>query len=102
MCMLRGGCVYIMTNKSHSVLYTGVTSDLIQRVQQHMSSHYPNSFTSKYNVYKLVYYHSFNTIEEAIGEEKRIKGGSRKKKVALIESINPGWEDLWEKEVSKW
>ena len=100
--MQRGGTVYIMTNNHHTVLYTGVTSDLIIRVQQHVSKLHPSSFTAKYNVEKLVYYFNYPTIEEAIAEEKRIKAGSRKKKIILIESINPFWEDLWIKEVSKW
>jgi len=100
--MYRGGFVYIMTNANNTVLYTGVTSDLVQRVQQHKGSVYETSFTAKYNVYKLVYYNSFSSIEDAIAEEKRIKGGSRKKKIDLIESINPLWEDLWIKEISKW
>lgn len=77
--MIRGGCVYIMTNKNHTVLYTGVTSDLIVRIQQHISKFYLYSFTSKYEVNKLVYYSFYPTIEEAINEEKRIKGGSREK-----------------------
>jgi putative endonuclease len=100
--MQRGGCVYIMTNKNHTVLYTGVTSELIARVQQHMSKLHFSSFTAKYNVDKLIYYAFFPTIEEAITEEKRIKGGIREKKIKLIESINPLWEDLWIREVSKW
>ena len=91
-----------MNNKHHTVLYTGVTSNLIARVQQHASKAKPGSFSAKYNAEKLVYYAFFPTIEEAIAEEKRIKAGSRKKKKTLIESINPLWEDLWEKEVSKW
>ena len=100
--MQRGGCVYILTNKHHTVLYTGVTSDLISRIQQHISKFQPTGFTAKYNVQKLVYYCFLLTIEEAIAEEKRIKGGSRQKKIDLIESLNPHWEDLWIKEVSKW
>ena len=100
--MKRGGCVYILTNKYHKVLYTGVTSNLIKRVPEHASKEKPRAFTAKYNVNKLVYYASFPTIEEAIAEEKRIKGGNRKQKIALIESMNPLWEDLWEREVSKW
>ncbi len=100
--MKRGGCVYILTNKHHTVLYTGVTSNLIKRVPQHASKEKPRAFTARYNVEKLVYYASFHTIEEAIAEEKRIKAGSRKQKIELIESIKPNWEDLWEKEVSKW
>jgi putative endonuclease len=100
--MKRGGCVYIMTNKSNNVLYTGVTSDLIARIQQHISKIHFSSFTAKYNIEKLVYYSFFSTIEEAITEEKRIKGGSREKKIQLVESVNKLWEDLWKKEISKW
>lgn len=88
------GFVYIMTNKNDSVLYTGVTSDLIGRVLKHKSKRYPNSFTSKYNVDKLVYYEKFDSIGEAILREKQIKAGPRKKKVELINSLNPEWDDL--------
>jgi len=91
-----------MTNKNNTVLYTGVTSDLIARIEQHISKIHFSSFTSKYNIEKLVYYSFFSTIEEAITEEKRIKGGSREKKIKLAESINPLWEDLWKTEISKW
>jgi len=91
-----------MTNKHNTVLYTGVTSDLIARIQQHRNRDYPKSFTCKYNVTKLVYYKTYSRIEEAIAEEKRIKGGSRKQKIDLISSLNPVWEDLWDKEVSRW
>jgi len=100
--MTRGGFVYIMTNPIHSVLYTGVTSDLISRMQQHIYKYYPDSFTAKYNVTILVYYQFYSTIIEAILEEKRIKAGSRKQKLQLINSINPEWNNLWEKEVSLW
>ncbi|RFZ93054.1 GIY-YIG nuclease family protein [Mucilaginibacter conchicola] len=61
--MQRGGCVYIITNKQHSVLYTGVTSDIIGRIYQHKNKIYPNSFTSKYNCDKLVYYFFYSHIE---------------------------------------
>jgi putative endonuclease len=94
--MERGGTVYIMTNKHNTVLYTGVTSDIVSRVIEHHEKYYPQSFTAKYNVNKLVYYRTFTSIEEAIMEEKRIKGGSRAKKIALINSINPSWKDLAE------
>ena len=100
--MEKGGAVYIMTNALKSVLYTGVTSNLSARVQQHKNKFYLFSFTSKYNAVHLVYYKSFPSIEEAIMEEKRIKAGSRKQKCALINSINPEWKDLWDEEVSKW
>jgi putative endonuclease len=100
--MQKGGCVYILTNKSRTVLYTGVTTDLIARMQQHISKEHPSSFTARYNVDTLVYYSFFPTINEAISEEKRIKGGSREKKIKLIELMNPLREDLWKKEVSNW
>ncbi len=92
----QGGCVYIMTNKFHSVLYTGVSSELENRVWQHKNNFYPKSFTSKYKCQKLVYFKFFIHIEEAIDEEKRIKGGSRQAKRNLINSINPKWLDLYE------
>ena len=91
-----GGWVYIMCNPNHSTLYVGVTSNLPSRVHGHKNKIYPSSFTAKYNCNKLVYYKWFDTIVEAIAEEKRIKGGSRKKKEALINSINPEWKDLYD------
>ena len=75
--MERGGIVYFITNKTHTVIYVGVTSDLRSRVWEHKNKIYPDSFTAKYNCDKLVYYNFFPSIEEAIDEEKRIKGGSR-------------------------
>jgi len=99
--MQKGGSVYIITNVHHEVLYVGVTSNLIQRILQHKNKIFQMSFSNKYNLDKLVYHESFLTIEEAISEEKRIKGGSRAKKIKLIENKNPGWKDLWE-EVSRW
>jgi putative endonuclease len=100
--MQKGGTVYIMTNVLKSVLYTGVTADLIRRVQEHKNKVYPYSFTARYNVVHLVYYQSFPSIEEAIAEEKRIKAGNRKQKCRLISSVNPEWKDLWDAEVSTW
>ncbi len=99
--MQRGGSVYIMTNIHNTILYTGVTANLIARIHEHREKKYTNSFTAKYNVYKLVYYNNFSTIEEAIVEEKRIKAGNRAQKIKLIEAMNPAWKDLWE-EISKW
>ena len=99
--MERGGCVYIMTNKRNGTLYVGVTSRLVQRVQEHRMCMYPKSFTTKYGCHTLVYYHAFSRIEEAIAEEKRIKGGNRADKLKLIESINPEWKDLWD-EIKEW
>ncbi len=94
--MKYGGCIYILTNKYHTVLYTGVTSDLKKRIWQHQNKEFSNSFTSKNNCDKLVYYESFIRIEEAIAREKQIKSGSRKAKEALINSLNSKWEDLRE------
>jgi len=99
--MERGGCVYIMTNRHQTTLYTGVTSNLVARVQEHRNRKDPKSFTARYNLTKLVFYEVHASIEEAIQREKQIKGGSRKKKEALIERMNPNWDDLWE-EVRQW
>ncbi len=100
--MQKGGWVYILTNRHHRVLYTGVTSHLIARMQQHISKAYPSSFTARYQVNKLIYFHLFDTIEEAITVEKRIKAGSRAAKIKLVASVNPLWDDLWLGDVSKW
>ena len=94
--MERGGFVYFMTNKNNTVIYTGVTSNLRNRVYDHKIGKYPNSFTNKYNCHKLVYYETYPYIEEAIAREKQIKGGSRKKKEELIRQMNPDWYDLFE------
>ena len=87
------GFVYIMTNSNNTVLYTGVTSDLKQRVIQHRTKKYSLSFSSRYNLSKLVYFEVFEKIGVAIKREKQIKGGSRKKKMKLIDSMNPEWRD---------
>jgi putative endonuclease len=84
--------VYIMTNRSRT-LYTGVTNDLERRVYEHKHRLVPG-FSSKYNIHTLVWYEAFSRVEQAIEGEKRIKGWLRSKKVALIESMNPAWEDL--------
>lgn len=83
-----------MTNKNNSVLYTGVTSDLTDRVLKHKSKKYPDSFSAKYNIDKLVYFEELDPIGEAIKREKQIKAGSRGKKIELINSLNPEWVDL--------
>jgi putative endonuclease len=77
--MERGGFIYIMTNIKNTTLYTSVTSDLLNRVYDHKNDVYPQSFTAKYKLKKLVYYEGFSSIEEAIDREKQIKAGSRKK-----------------------
>jgi putative endonuclease len=92
----RGGCVYITTNKQHSVLYTGVTSEMLERAWKHKNKHYPDSFSAKYNCDKLVYYCFYSTIAEAIAAEKSIKAGNRQKKINLINAMNPDWDDLYE------
>ncbi|MBU1134020.1 MAG: GIY-YIG nuclease family protein [Candidatus Omnitrophica bacterium] len=86
--------VYLMTNKSNTVIYTGVTSNLPKRVFEHKKG-LVEGFTKKYNVKKLVYYEIFEDIEDAISREKQIKAGSRKKKFALINSLNPTFKDLY-------
>jgi len=74
--METGGFVYIITNKNNTVLYTGVTSDLKTRIWQHKTKQYPNSFSSRCNLYKLVYFEEYADIRDAIEGEKQIKGGS--------------------------
>jgi putative endonuclease len=88
------GFVYIMTNDNNTVLYTGVTSDLKGRVKQHKEKKHPESFTARYNIRKLVYFECFESIGEAIIREKQIKGGSREKKLELINCHNSEWRDL--------
>ncbi len=99
--MQRGGTVYMMASINNRVLYTGVTSDLYNRVQQHKQKVYPESFTAKYNCIKLVYFEPYSTIEEAIDQEKRIKGGSRLSKDKLVSEKNTQWRDLWE-DIKDW
>lgn len=93
--MVKGGWVYIMANKTHSVLYTGVTSNIETRVAQHKSGE-GSQFTSKYKVTKLVFTEHFPTIQQAIDAEKKIKKRRRSAKVKLIEADNLEWQDLAE------
>jgi putative endonuclease len=88
-------CVYILTNEYNTVLYTGVTSDLKARVYQRREKLLPG-FTSRYNVFKLVYYEAGGDASGAIAREKQIKAGSRQKKVDLINGTNPEWQDLYD------
>ena len=85
-----------MTNRSNRVLYVGSTATLYDRVHEHKTKFYPNSFTAKYNINKLVYYEYFHFIEEAITRERQIKNMSRQKKINLIEQGNSDWNDLTE------
>jgi putative endonuclease len=87
--------VYILTNKNNEVLYTGVTGDLMRRISEHKEKCI-DSFTKRYKVSKLVYYEVCESAETAILREKQIKGGSRKKKIELVKSINTEWRDLFD------
>jgi putative endonuclease len=87
--------VYIMTNTHHTVLYTGVTNDLKRRTHEHREG-LGGGFTSKYNVRKLVYYEITQDVRAAIAREKQIKAGSRRKKIDLVNGMNPEWKDLYD------
>jgi putative endonuclease len=91
----KAGYVYIITNQRNTVLYTGVTSDLKKRVWQHKEK-LVGGFTKRYNVDKLVYYEALADMTGAIAREKQIKGGSRQRKLDLINGMNPEWRDLYE------
>ena len=93
--MKHGGWVYIITNKWHTVLYAGITASLSRRIMQHQEKMNPKSFTAKYNCDVLVYYRGYHSIEEAIAEETRIKGLSRKKKIILVTAMNPLCKDMY-------
>ncbi|MEK7653515.1 MAG: GIY-YIG nuclease family protein [Patescibacteria group bacterium] len=93
--MSRYYYVYILTNKNNNVLYIGVTRDLLKRAWEHRSGIHPNSFTKKYNLNKLVYYEYSESIYAAIAREKQLKGGSRQKKIYLINQFNPEWKNLY-------
>ena len=84
-----------MTNRANTVIYTGVTNDLIKRVFEHKAK-LVRGFTSRYNIIKLVYYEVSDDIESAILREKQIKGGSRQKKIDLINGMNNTWRDLFD------
>ena len=86
--------VYILTNEYHTVLYTGVTNDLVRRCFEHKEKK-NKGFTRKYNVNKLIYFEEFDHIEEAILREKQLKGYSRSKKVALIDTFNNEWINIY-------
>lgn len=94
--MKRKYYVYILTNKFHTVFYTGVTSNLVKRIYEHKNKSI-DGFTSKYNIGKLLYFEEYNDVNLALNREKQIKDYRREKKFALIREINPEWNDLWEK-----
>ena len=89
--------VYILTNKNHTVLYTGVTSNLIRRVYEHKNHADPNSFTAKYKVEKLIYFEETTDVRSAIERKKQIKSWKRIQKIMLIQKSNPRFIDLYEK-----
>lgn len=91
--MSKRGFVYILTNKNNKVLYTGVTSELVGRVQKHNDGT-GSVFTAKYKVNKLVYYEVSDDMLSAIEREKQIKSWKRKRKLELIEKFNPDWKNL--------
>ena len=94
--MDKKGYVYLLFNKRNGTLYTGVTSNLKQRIYEHKTKVHPDSFTAKYSVDKLGYYEEYASIKDAIAREKQIKGGSRARKIQLIEGMNPNWIDLFD------
>lgn len=93
--MEKRPAIYIMANKRNGTLYTGITSDLVKRIDQHKNNSIPG-FSGRYGCKLLVYYEMHEEMLNAIAREKQIKGGSRKKKLALIEEINPKWLDLYD------
>jgi putative endonuclease len=87
--------VYIMTNKTNKVLYTGVTGDLKKRIYEHKGK-LAAGFTKRYSLSKLVYFEIFEDVQNAIAREKQIKNGSRQKKIDLVNSVNNKWRDLYD------
>ena len=87
--------VYMMSNISNTVLYTGVTNDLERRIVEHRTPD-EKSFTTRYNCHKLVYFEEFSSIVEAISREKQIKSWNRERKNLLVDRVNPNWIDLME------
>ena len=86
--------VYIATNKSNKVLYTGITNNIQRRENEHRNKINKNSFTSKYNINKVVFYELYGDVYRAIEREKQIKKGSRQRKLDLIKEMNPSWRNL--------
>ncbi len=93
--MTKYYCIYIITNFKNTVLYTGVTGNLLARIYYHKNKTV-SSFSSKYNLNKLVYYEVYEEVKEAIAREKQIKAGNRQKKIDLINSFNSEWKDLYD------
>ncbi|MBI2462753.1 MAG: GIY-YIG nuclease family protein [Candidatus Spechtbacteria bacterium] len=93
--MVKSYYVYIISNKNHTVFYTGVTNNLIRRIYEHKEK-LIDGFTKKYNIGKLLFFEEYNDVEVAISREKQIKDYRREKKLALIKEQNLNWRDLWE------
>ena len=87
--------VYILANATNVAIYTGVTNDLVRRVYEHREHADPKSYTSKYNIHKLVYFETTTDVKAAIEREKQIKDWNRKRKNQLVENMNPTWKDLY-------
>jgi putative endonuclease len=94
--------VYMLNSSSRRALYTGITNALVKRTMQHRGSKDEHSFTRKYKAFRLVYYEEFGDVNAAIAREKQIKGWTRAKKNALVESMNPTWRDLIHEWEEKW
>ena len=92
---IMAGYVYMMASRKHGTLYIGVTADIVRRVWEHRDKVFPESFTARYNVNRLVWYQEFDDITDAISHEKRMKRWRREWKVQLIEESNPEWDDLY-------
>ena len=88
--------VYMLTNKTKKVLYTGVTKDLVRRMYEHRNHLDKDSFTARYNAERLVYFEHTTDVYAAISREKQIKSWNRERKNALVESMNPNWDDLYQ------
>jgi len=88
--------VYILANATNTVLYTGVTRDLMRRVYEHRKEMDPDSFTAKYHVHRLVYFEDTSDVRAAIEREKQIKGWNRARKNKLVQEKNPQWQDLYQ------
>jgi putative endonuclease len=94
--MHQYGYFYIMTNVHNTVLYCGATVDLYKRILEHRNKLFVKSFTSRYNIEKLIYFETFTLAADAFEREKKMKGSSRKRKMDLVNKINPEWKDLFE------
>ncbi|NJM49946.1 MAG: GIY-YIG nuclease family protein [Sphingomonadales bacterium] len=92
---MKNPCVYMMANRRNGAVYTGVTSALVKRAYQHREG-LIDGFTKRYGCKLLVWYEQHSTMDYAIAKEKQIKGGSRLKKLAMIEAMNPDWKDLYD------